>query len=108
MYLEDGLLELKIIGSPISSLSWMSTSLSRFGNFSAIIPSCFTLFKKANKQTSTLLAMPHSLQDLSSPTRDWQAMAVKTQTPDHSTTRELPIIPLNKFSRIFYFYSYGI
>ena len=37
------------------------------------------------------LAMPHGLQDLSSPTRDaTQAIVVKAWSPNHWTTRELP------------------
>ena len=53
-------------------------------------------------------AMPRSLQDLSSLTRDQiQAMAVKVQNPDHKATRELPypcisnghcFTPLSRFS----------
>ena len=35
--------------------------------------------------------MSHSLQDLSSPTRDWTlVMAVKAQSPNHWTTRKVP------------------
>ena len=39
----------------------------------------------------SVLAAPHGLQDLSSPTRDWtQATAVETLSPNHWTARELP------------------
>ena len=39
------------------------------------------------------LAMPHSLRDLNSPTRDWTlALAVKVLSPNHWTSREFPDI----------------
>ena len=42
-----------------------------------------------------VLAMPNSLQDLSSPTRDWTwALAVKTLSPNHGAAREFPYIDL--------------
>ena len=37
---------------------------------------------------------PHSLQDLSSPTRDWShTLAVKVWGPNHWTTREFSVLP---------------
>ena len=50
-----------------------------------------------------ILVVPCSLRDLSSLTRDWtQAVAVKTLSPNHWTTRELP------FSLIFYPFVYQL
>ena len=50
------------------------------------------------------VAMPHGLWDLSSLSRNWTwAMAVKTQNPNHWSTRQLPNVRFYHFSNSNFF-----
>ena len=41
-------------------------------------------------KTNFILAIPHSMCDLSSPTRDWGSPALKARSCNHWFTREIP------------------
>ena len=57
-----------------------------------------------------LLATPHSLQDLNSPTRDWtRAKAVKAPSPNHWTAREFlsSLLPCSRKERVWHAHANG-